>query len=127
LACDFATFPIGFAAVADQKIEGRFPWQEWVVLPEVADPQARVVDDFPFFELFLPKEDLEERGFPGPIPPDEADFNVVDQRGLGTLEEDLVSVALVGVSNLNQYCHSFGGGISWSGGRFFKARPQIGG
>src|SRR5690606_1222211 len=59
LTGDLATFPVGLAAVADQKFERRLFGQERIMLPQVADPQFRMPDHFARIELLFAEQDSE--------------------------------------------------------------------
>ncbi len=106
LAGHFAAFPVGLAAVAHQKFEGRFARQKRIVLPQIAEPQLRMADDFAPLEFFFAQQHAEQRALAGAVAADEADLDVVDQRHLGIVEQHLVAVALVSILDLHQHGHS---------------------
>ena len=95
LAGDFAAFPVGLAAVAHQKLERRFARQERIVLAQIAQPQLGMADDLALVELFFAQQDAQQRALAGAVAADEADLDVVGDRGFGTVEQHLVAIALV--------------------------------
>ena len=75
---DFAALPVGLLAVAHQKVEHRFAGKKRVVLPQIAEPQLGMADDFATFQFFFTQEDAQERAFAGAVAADESDLYVVD-------------------------------------------------
>ena len=55
-ARDFPATPIGLVAVTHQKIQRRLPWFKRIMLPQVANSQRRVMNDFAFLQLFGPQQ-----------------------------------------------------------------------
>ena len=100
-----AALPIGPVAVAHQEVEGCFTWQKGIVLPEVAQPQPRMPDDFAAVEFLLAEDHAEQRALAGTVSSNEADFAVVGNRGARIFEEHLVTVAFGGVLDLEQDGH----------------------
>ena len=103
---DFAAFPIGLAAVAHEEIVRRFARQERIVLPQVSEPQLGMPHDFAGIELDIAEQHAQQRALAGPVAADETDFHVVDDRGLGPVEQNLVAIALMSVFDLQQHSHS---------------------
>ena len=68
----FAALPVGLAAVAHQEFERRFARQKRIVLPQIAQPQAAVADDFAAVEFFFAEQNAQQRALAGPVAADEA-------------------------------------------------------
>ena len=75
------------------------------MLTEIPQSQAGMADDFPFIQLFVPQEDAEERGLAGAVSADKANLDVIDNRGLGVVQENLVSVTFTPVFYLQEHCN----------------------
>ena len=101
----FAAFPFGLAAIAHQKIMGRFARQKGIVLPQIAEPQFGMADDFAHVEFDLAEQYAQQRALAGAVSADEADFDIVDQRGLGAVQQNLVAVAFASILDLQQHSH----------------------
>ena len=106
LAGHFAALPVGLAAVAHEEFERGFAGLERVVLAQISQPQLGMADHFALVEFFIPQQHAQQRRLAGPVAPDEADFDVVDDRGFGAVEQDLVAVAFVRVFDLQQHGHT---------------------
>ena len=65
-----------------------------------------MADDLAAVEFFLAEQDAEQRALAGAVAADEPDLDVVAERGLGAVEQNLVAVALVGVRDLQQHTHA---------------------
>ncbi len=61
LTCDLSTSPFRLVAVPHQKIERRLSCLKGIVLTQVTDSQRWVVDDFPLFQLLIPKQNPQQR------------------------------------------------------------------
>jgi hypothetical protein len=105
LACDFAAFPVGPAAVAHEEVERRFARLEGIVLAEVSELQFRMADNFAAIEFFFSEEDAEERAFARTVSAHEADFYIIGDGGVGVVEENLVAVTFDGIDNLQEDRH----------------------
>ena len=90
---DLAALPVGLAAVPHQKVEGRLSGKERIVLPEVAEPEPGMADDFPGIEFFVPENHPQQGALAGPVAADETHPAVVGDRGRGSVEQNLVAVA----------------------------------
>ena len=78
------------------------------MLAEVTDPQRGVVDHLAFLKFLVAQDCAQKRTLAGTVAADETDFDVVNDRDFGTVEQDLVTESFVSVSDLYQYGH-FGG------------------
>src|SRR5580765_3470313 len=56
---DLATFPVGLPTIAHQEFEGGLLRQEGIMLPQIADAQVGMTDDFAAVELFLIEQNAE--------------------------------------------------------------------
>ena len=97
---DFSAFPVGLTAVAHQKLESGLPGKKRIVLPQIAQSQAGMADDFAAVEFFLAEQDPEQRAFAGAVAADEPHLDIVAQGGLGVVEQHLIAVALAGFGDL---------------------------
>ena len=100
LAGHFAAFPIGLAAVAHQEFMRRFAGEKGIVLAQVSEPQFRMADDLADIEFDIAQQHAKQRAFSGAVSADESDFDIVDQRGFGAVEQHLVAVAFASVLDL---------------------------
>ncbi len=101
----FAAPPVGLAAIAHQEFQRRLARQKRIVLAQISQPQLGMPDHFAHVQLFFADQHAEQRRLAGPIAADEADFHVVDDRGLGTIEQHLIAVTLMRILDLQQYSH----------------------
>ena len=76
-----------------------------VVLAQVADPQRGVMDHLTFFQLLLSQQHPQEGRFSSPVSADESDFDIINQRQLGVVQQKLVTVSFLSLSDLDQNCH----------------------
>jgi hypothetical protein len=106
---DLAAFPVGLAAVAHQKFQRGFSRKEGVVLAEVPDAEPGMADDFSGIQLFLAEDATQEGRFAGTVAADETHLGVGRQGAVGTVQEDLIAIAFIGVSKLQQYGHTVEG------------------
>ncbi len=102
---DFSAFPVGLAAVACQELQNGFAGKKRIVLPQIAEAQARMADDFSAVEFFFAEKNAEQCTFSGPITADEPDLDVVAQGGVSIVEKDLIAVAFAGFCDLEQRRH----------------------
>ena len=58
-------------------------------------------------EFFFAEQNTQEGRFAGSIPTDEPDFDVLDQRRIGSIKQHLIAVTLVDTLDLQQYSHIF--------------------
>ena len=100
LARDFATLPVGFTAVAHEKLERGFIGQKRIVLTEIAQAQARVANDFAAVEFFFAEENAEQGAFPGAVSANKAHFDVIANGCFGIVEQDLIAIAFAGAGDL---------------------------
>jgi hypothetical protein len=105
-ARDFAAFPVGPPAVAHQKFKGRLAREKRIMLPQIAEPQFRVADDFSPIEFLFAQENSQEGAFSRSVAADKPYLYVISQRGFGPVEQYLVSITLVSISDLQQHSHS---------------------
>src|SRR5688572_16482499 len=77
---DFATFPVGLAAVAEQKSNGCFLGQKRIVLAQVSEAQIGMPNDLAAVELLFTQDRAEQRALAGAVAADKSDFCVVGQR-----------------------------------------------
>ncbi len=78
LAGHFSALPLGLAAVAHQKIMGRFARQKRIVLPQIAQPQLRMADHFAGIKFHFAQQHAQQRAFPRAIAADKTDLHIVD-------------------------------------------------
>jgi hypothetical protein len=76
------------------------------MLAEVANTERWMMDDFPFFQLFFTQQELQQGRFSCAIASDESDFDIVNQRQLSVIQQQLVSKSFLSITNLYQYGHS---------------------
>ena len=63
------------------------------------------MNDLALFQFIITEQNLQQRAFASPIATNESDLHVVDQRDVGTVEQNLVTESFVGVADLDQNCH----------------------
>jgi len=97
--------PVRLVAIPHEEFQGRFAGQKRIMLSQISDPKLRVPDDFTGVQLVIAKDALEQGGLSRTVSAYEADFGIPTQRAFSTVEEDLVAIAFVRVSNLKQYGH----------------------
>ncbi len=106
LAGDLAALPVRLPAVPHQELQCAFTWLKRVVLPEITEPQAWMTNDLAAVEFFFTEQDAQQRRFAGSIAANETDFDIIDQGRFGTVQQHLLTIALVSVPNLQQHSHS---------------------
>ncbi len=99
-ARDFAAFPIRLAAVAHQKFEGRLARLKRVMLPQVADLQLGMADNFSAIQFFLTEQHLEQRALSCPVPTDKTNLHIIRNRRFRAVEQNLIAVAFVSILDL---------------------------
>src|SRR5262249_5106463 len=82
---DFAALPGRLATIAHQEFEGRFIWEKWIMLPQVAQAKAGMANDLSAVEFFLSQDDPQERALAGTISANEADLDIIADGGLGII------------------------------------------
>jgi hypothetical protein len=97
--------PVRLVAIPHEEFQGRFAGQKRIMLSQISDPKLRVPDDFTGVQLVIAKDALEQGGLSRTVSAYEADFVIPTQSAFSTVEEDLVTIAFVRVSDLKQYGH----------------------
>ena len=64
-------------------------------------------EDFARIEFLFAEQHPQQGRFTGPVPADKTNLDIVDQRRLGTIQQNLIAVTLVSVLDLQQYSHVF--------------------
>ena len=80
------------------------------MLPQVANAELAAADDFAGVELFVTEQYAAERRFAGAVATDQADLLIVGQGAAGAVEQILVTVALMGIDQLEDDGHRWNGG-----------------
>lgn len=58
-----------------------------------------------FLDFFFSQQDSQQCRFAGSVTTDETDFHVIDQAGVGPVEQDLITETFESVTELNQNGH----------------------
>jgi hypothetical protein len=75
------------------------------MLSQVTDTEFWVTDDFTGVEFIVTEDAFQEGRLARTVAADEADFGITTQGTLGSIEKDLVPVAFMRVSDLQQDGH----------------------
>ena len=64
-------------------------------------------------EFLLAQQDSQQRRFPGAVSADEAHLDAIRDRRLGVVKQNLIAIAFVGSTNLNEKGHDWLSVGSW--------------
>jgi hypothetical protein len=88
------------ATISHQKFERSLAWQERVMLTQIADLEARMANDLSRIELFVSQEATQKSGLSGAVSSDKPDLGIARDSTFGIVEQELFSVAFIGLFDL---------------------------
>ena len=75
------------------------------MLPQIADLQLGVTDNFTMIEIFFTQKNSEKSALSRSISADESDLHILRKGGFGTLQQDLFTITFVCLLELHQHGH----------------------